>query len=148
MNATLQPCRSMHCECAFGKCTHPGFFDARHVSLDYNITSPSDEPETIVAAAVRIAVSSEWSSQIWRDKPVYPSYLTVTAPPPARHHTLMHPLSDDAIRIGPSDQGFLTSKGRYVSREEAMEIVIVSGQPTLPGTVCKSGAPLFSEDLW
>lgn len=27
----LKPCRSPYCECEQGKCTHPGFFDARHL---------------------------------------------------------------------------------------------------------------------
>jgi|GEM_PF-2619660 len=26
----LKPCRSPYCECERGKCTHPGFRDARH----------------------------------------------------------------------------------------------------------------------
>lgn len=26
----LKPCRSPYCECDRGKCTHPGFYDARH----------------------------------------------------------------------------------------------------------------------
>lgn len=25
-----KPCRSPYCECDVGKCTHPGFYDARH----------------------------------------------------------------------------------------------------------------------
>lgn len=25
-----KPCRSPYCECDIGKCTHPGFHDARH----------------------------------------------------------------------------------------------------------------------
>jgi hypothetical protein len=25
----LQPCKSPYCECDVGKCTHPGFYDAR-----------------------------------------------------------------------------------------------------------------------
>ena len=28
--AALHPCRSPYCECELGKCTHPGFYDARH----------------------------------------------------------------------------------------------------------------------
>lgn len=28
--AQLRPCRSPYCECDFGKCTHPGCYDARH----------------------------------------------------------------------------------------------------------------------
>lgn len=27
----LHPCRSPYCECDVGKCTHPGFYDARHI---------------------------------------------------------------------------------------------------------------------
>ena len=26
-----KPCRSPYCECDFNKCTHPGFYDARHI---------------------------------------------------------------------------------------------------------------------
>ena len=26
---TMQPCCSPYCECTVGKCTHPGFYDAR-----------------------------------------------------------------------------------------------------------------------
>jgi len=29
MSEELKPCRSPYCECEKGKCTHPGFFDAR-----------------------------------------------------------------------------------------------------------------------
>lgn len=27
--ATLKPCKSPYCECDEGKCSHPGFYDAR-----------------------------------------------------------------------------------------------------------------------
>ncbi len=29
VNPVLLPCRSPYCECSAGKCTHPGFYDAR-----------------------------------------------------------------------------------------------------------------------
>ena len=28
----LKPCRSPYCECVQGECTHPGFYDARHIT--------------------------------------------------------------------------------------------------------------------
>ena len=30
-----KPCRSPYCECTKGKCTHPGFYDARHVKFKW-----------------------------------------------------------------------------------------------------------------
>jgi hypothetical protein len=35
------PCRSPYCECEAGKCTHPGFHDARHLSM--SPTAPNYE---------------------------------------------------------------------------------------------------------
>ena len=29
-----QPCRSPYCECELGKCSHPGFYDARHMPCE------------------------------------------------------------------------------------------------------------------
>ena len=70
----------------------------------------------------------------------------VSLPPPARHHTILARLADlrPDIVLGPKDQGFLTSTGRYVGRVEAAEIAVSSGQ------VNELTAPprLFSEDLW
>lgn len=42
-----QPCHSPYCECEAGKCTHPGFHDARHVSMKSaspSLDFDSDEP--------------------------------------------------------------------------------------------------------
>ena len=44
----LKPCRSPYCECDEGKCTHPGFYDARGEVL----TAPQS-PE-LAAAICRI----------------------------------------------------------------------------------------------
>lgn len=104
--------------------------------------------ETIVAAAIRIPVSDDWREQEWQGQRMYPDHLTISAPPPARHHTLMHPMTDHASsRIGPDDQGFLTSTGRYVDREEAMRIVRRSGQPHR-ADLSDDADTLYSEDLW
>lgn len=84
-------------------------------------------PEIIVAAAVRT--------------PTGVSHM----PPPARHHHIVHKLHDEyRIVSAPKDQGFLTSYGRFVSREEAARIAVDSRQITVP----QWGNKLFSEDLW
>jgi len=33
----MKPCRSPYCECEVGKCTHPGFFDARGDMTNYEL---------------------------------------------------------------------------------------------------------------
>lgn len=103
--------------------------------------------EVVVSAALAIHVGEDWRAQEWNGKKVYPNCLIISSPPPARHHSLMHPLSDHGIRIGPDQQGFLTSKGRFVSRKEAMGIAIKSNQPRVSETL-NPDADLFSEDLW
>lgn len=97
--------------------------------------------ETIVAAAIRIEIP-----QRYRDLG-YPNFLSVSALPPARHHSLLHPVfTPIGHGVGPEDQGFLTSTGRYVGREEALEITLASGQPTR--RTLTDAVRLFSEDLW
>jgi hypothetical protein len=94
--------------------------------------------ETIVAAAAQINMGlGKWM-------------LTVSLPAPARHHHIIHPLYELLGRpVGPNEQGFLTSKGRYVGRERAMAIAVAAGQVDPKNR--KSGSAsrdLFSEDLW
>lgn len=104
--------------------------------------------ETIVAAAIRFPVDNEFKEVYHDSNRVYPDFLTVSAPPPARHHTLLHPTSIATnMKIGPDNQGFLTSTGRYVSREEAYRIAVEAKQEFIPH---KSHIPgvLYSEDLW
>lgn len=94
--------------------------------------------ERIVAAAVRTANT------------IHGGDLIISQAPPARHHTILHPLHDMlGGRNGrPSDTGFLTSTGRYVNRSEALVIATAAGQriPRQPGQY--DGPDLFSEDLW
>ena len=104
--------------------------------------------ETIVAAAVRVPVGPTWREQVWNGERIYPDKLIVSSPPPARHHTLLHPLHDVGLSdLEFEDQGFLTSTGRYVERDEALRIALASGQPMIdrPG---RHHLWLFSEDLW
>jgi hypothetical protein len=100
-------------------------------------------PERIVAVAFRL-----------------PDGLVLTLPAPNRHYNVIHTVEaikmprdakaelvlgegDDPARF--VDQGFLTSAGRYVTREEAMLIARARGQligqPRVPHM-------LFSEDVW
>lgn len=102
--------------------------------------------ETIVAAAIRVKVPDEFYSQIWKGKRIYPQFLTITALPPARHAQLLHPT--DGQNVGPDDQGFITSRGRYVDRKEALRIVIANGQTQIDHPARNAGGQLFSEDLW
>ena len=104
--------------------------------------------ETIIAAAIRIRTPERFASKMWNGKPSYPPHLIVTAPPPARHGTLLHPLHD----LGPApehidDQGFITSTGRFVERKEALQIALASGQPMIDHP-SRHDTLLFSEDLW
>jgi len=99
-----------------------------------------------VAAAIQIP-TGKWPTAKHEGRQVYPDLLTVTAPPPARHHTLMHPMSDHGIRVPPERQGFLTSSGRFVGREEALNIAKLAGQPMIDHS-SRHDTLLFSEDLW
>ncbi len=107
--------------------------------------------ETIVAAALQIHldnIPAELRDMMFNGKPVYPTTLTVSSPAPARHGTLLHPLTSlTGIRVSPYDQGFLTSTGRYVSREEGHKIAVASGQPMIDHPSRIDGV-LYSEDLW
>lgn len=103
--------------------------------------------ETIVAAALRVATPAEFHEHMWMGKRVYPDWLTISAPAPARHGTLLHPLTTLGVKVLASDQGFLTSTGRFVGREEAHEIAVASGQPMIEHSSRICGT-LYSEDLW
>lgn len=104
-------------------------------------------PETIVAAAIRVPVPESLQRVRHHGVNIYPEYVTVTAPPPARHHSLLHPVANEHV-IGPDDQGFLTSTGRYVGRVEALQIVKAAGQHQIDHPSRNAGGQLFSEDLW
>lgn len=103
--------------------------------------------ETIVAAALRLPTPPAFHEDTWMGKRVYPDHLTISAPSPARHGTLLHPLSAMGIRVGPQDQGFLTNTGRFVGREDAYDIAVASGQPMIDHPSRIVGT-LYSEDLW
>lgn len=91
--------------------------------------------ETIIAAACRIV----------NDAGIY----VASVPKPGRHHHIFRALkaSGEQCLILPDDQGFLTSTGCFVEREEAFLIASRAGQVNRkPGGY--DGPQLFSEDLW
>lgn len=72
-------------------------------------------------------------------------------PPPARHHNVMRHIWDTVggeAFIGPGAQGFVTSRGRFVNRREALRIVKAAGQPQIDHPALNVGERLYSEDLW
>ena len=83
-------------------------------------------PEAIATAAIRV------DGEVW------------TLPRPARHDTVLwawiwaHRVDD----IGMHEQGFVTSRGRFVGRDEAGELALAAGQ------VDRAGLHLCTEDLW
>lgn len=89
--------------------------------------------ETIATAAIRV------DGEVW------------TLPRPARHHVLIqawaiaHYRDGEEGRIGEHDQGFVTSTGRFVEREEAKVIARAAGRLLERAS---SSASLFSEDVW
>lgn len=93
-----------------------------------------------------VAVAHQWKG------------LTFSLPAPARHHDVIHAMAGANIpheARAPDAQGFLTSRGRWVSREEAAAIAEIAQQPLRPielrGSVADKTYPLrrlYSEDLW
>ena len=78
--------------------------------------------------------------------------MIYSLPRPARHGQILFAMPDSEEEgHHPRNQGFLTSEGRYVSREEARHIAWISGQIKDGGLRGKDGmhpTQLFSEDLW
>jgi hypothetical protein len=73
-----------------------------------------------------------------------PSGLIITLPRPNRHSDLIKLMSEAAWgeKVAKSTQGFLTSEGKFVNREEAYQIALKSGQ------IKSNNNRLYSEDLW
>lgn len=76
--------------------------------------------------------------------------MTFSLPPPARHGEcilLMLACRQDIDRTktGPEEQGFVTSRHRFVDRKEARAIAVVAGQLTWRDAGL---GELFSEDVW
>jgi hypothetical protein len=83
--------------------------------------------ERIVAAAIR-----------FNGEPVF-------LPRPKRHHDIIGMLGQSNPWPITGEQGFMTSKGRFVCRREAW-IIAVEAEQAPRQTTCPGR--LFSEDLW
>lgn len=75
------------------------------------------------------------------------------APKPARHHHVLHQLTLLKLREPPETrldqgQGFVTSTGRYVDREEAWWIAQRADQLLPCAPTDGNGGTLYSEDVW
>lgn len=69
--------------------------------------------------------------------------FVVSVPAPGRHHDI---INAEILLIGSSyTEGFLTSAGTFVDRENALELAIKAGQFNAPA---EGKRELFSEDLW
>lgn len=67
---------------------------------------------------------------------------------PNRHHDILHALAKNNFPTPtPESQGFLTNNGRFVTREEAVDIALSAGQISIPKLTDPQNQ-LFSEDLW
>lgn len=66
---------------------------------------------------------------------------------PGRHHNVIYVVVEKLglERIGPHDQGFTTSEGRFIGRKEALSVAKQAGQVSI---TTAPGSGLFSEDLW
>lgn len=98
-----------------------------HFSIEKRI---NELPELIVAVAVQTPLGN-----ITRERPARHSDLWALLPSGMK--------SDDSDVI----HGFMTSRGRFVNRQEAAQIVVATGQGS--PRVWEGYVPaLFSEDMW
>ena len=97
----------------------------------------SEKPEHIICAAIYVDDGKEHAHQ---PKNIYTGYVVCGR----RHHNCYATiyLIDDKEHVKPHIQGFLTSKDRFVNRQEAAEIAVASKQ------VWNINKALFSEDLY
>jgi hypothetical protein len=79
--------------------------------------------------------------------------LVLTIPRPARHHHIFHAADAAGFPLSHFDQGFVTSDGLFVEREEARRIAEAAdqliecrGQDGIP--FVRQHPELFSEDVW
>lgn len=121
------------------KCQRPTF--GRHCG-DYPNCTSAETPERILCAAIWVDDGEFHIHQPTKSGFVVCGY---------RHANIISslhvlaPLQNAAMRRM-STQGFLTSKGRFVDRVEALEIAKAAGQ-LLRGTG-GPGGQLYSEDLY
>ena len=96
-----------------------------------------DKPEYLLCSAIRRVEERDCQKVYW---PKYQDIYKIELG--WRHPDIMHRFGQEVSR-NPNDQGFYTCKGRFVTREEVLEIARAAGQ------VDKIiGGVLTSEDLY
>jgi hypothetical protein len=70
------------------------------------------------------------------------SDVTLSLPPPHRHHDVIKLHVEMGGARGSGKQGFMTSRGRFVLRGQAARIAHAAGQ------IAKPKRWLYSEDVW
>jgi len=90
--------------------------------------------EYILCAAIKRVSTRECPKIYWQND-IYDIEIGY------RHADILHRFKGEASN-NPYDQGFYTSKGRFVSREEAAKIAFEAGQ------ISEQKKRLFSEDLY
>ena len=83
----------------------------------------------IIAAAIRL-----------------PGGLVLSMPPPERHVNIKMHARTVALSGREQTEGFLDHKGRFLTRHEAMQHVLLVGQQVRQHPNVQLG--LFTEDLW
>lgn len=75
--------------------------------------------------------------------------VVYAVPQPGRHHDVIHKMAKAGF--GPEcmhEQGFVTNKGRFVGRWDALRLAVLSGQLDERKKKTAPANELFSEDLW
>lgn len=79
--------------------------------------------------------------------------IFAVAQPPGRHNHILQHLglnrhaAQGPVTVPESHQGFLTSSGRFVEREEAGKIALAAGQVKI-GVLSSQNKKLYTEDMW
>lgn len=98
------------------------YIDWNHIDQLFDVP----KAERIVEAAIKIG------ERIWTGQ---------------RHSDIVPKIIGDRAKVSEGIQGFMTTTGRFVDRQEAVKIAVKSGQITLPKK-CNPQDTLYSEDLY
>lgn len=99
------------------------------------------EPEIVICSAILLP-----DGRIWRGHRHSDCIRTARETISYRYDNGYELAPFDDYRDG-MDQGFITSRNRYVSREDGLELQLAAGVPSACPSGYRAGA-LFSEDLY
>lgn len=107
---------------------------------------PDQQLETLVTGGYAgdvLGIDGQWVPTITQVAIRYNGNI-YAMPAPYRHHDVIRKIGGIA---GPDTQGFLTNRGGFLTRTEAMQVAVTAGQ-LKRGPGGYQGPELFSEDLW